>query len=104
MANCFGHYSSSVTDNELTKHFEAARSTSCTVSAIIDQTFFFRFITPDEVICFVNNFQNKFSTGLDNISVKVMRSLISYITDHIAHLINLSICSGKFPSCLKTAT
>lgn len=59
-------------------------------------------INNQEIIDIINSLQNKRSTGQDNISARIFKEIGGYITNHLDHLFNLSITTGKFLSIMKT--
>lgn len=58
---------------------------------------------PTEIIEIVSNFNNKRSSGVDNIPVNIMKSSIVFIADPISKIINSSFNTGKYPDELKIA-
>lgn len=103
LANIFVNYFANVTEDSLLNHFGKSRSNNCTLPSMLSNTFFFSPVTSDEVKSIVVSLKNKKSSGIDNISTKILKSAISSISEHLAHLINLSVTSGKFPCSLKAA-
>ena len=57
----------------------------------------------DEVIRIVSELKNKWSAGVDNIPVNIMKTSILHIAEPISRLINSSFSNGIFPNCLKIA-
>lgn len=103
VADIFGEYFSNICSSSLSQHFQDSLSGSCTTEPLSARNFFFFPVVADEVYAVINNFKNKNSCGFDMISIKVLKVLSPQISEHLAHLINLSITSGKFPSVLKIA-
>jgi hypothetical protein len=65
------------------------------------------FVTPTsvtEVLSTINNLKNKKSTGFDQISVQVVKTVAESIAPVLTHLINLSFSTGIFPEQLKLST
>jgi hypothetical protein len=56
-----------------------------------------------EICDIVNKFKNGKSAGYDDISPSVIKQVIIFITKPLAHIFNLSLSSGIFPSALKVA-
>lgn len=103
VAEAFAKYFSSVNIMSINDHFGGNLSTSCTTSSLSNDNFFLFPVLAQEVEMVIKGLKNKNSSGMDMISVKVMKSLAPFISEHLAYLINLSVTSGKFPSVLKTA-
>lgn len=103
VANIFAQHFSQVTGTNLKQYFAYSMSTSCTTSNILNKTFFFKPVSPEEVTDVISNLKNKSSTGIDNISIKTLKLCSIEIAPQLACIINLSISSGIFPSSLKTA-
>jgi hypothetical protein len=58
---------------------------------------------PHDIFKIINNLRNTNSVGYDGISVRVIKSVNSYICNHLSHIINLSIESGVYPELLKVS-
>jgi hypothetical protein len=64
------------------------------------------FFTPcnsTEIISIVNNLAPKTSTGFDNISIKLIKPVISHIAAPLSAIFNKSLSCGIFPDLLKIA-
>ena len=66
-------------------------------------SFSFNLVTPDEVLKVVNNCKPKTSKGVDGISMKLFKNILSTIINPITTLINQSLTTGIFPEKLKIA-
>ena len=64
---------------------------------------FFLPTTPHEVSDTINYLKNSNSTGVDNISVKLIKSCSSLISSILSNINNHSLTSGIFPNALKMA-
>ena len=64
---------------------------------------FFLPTTAQEVSDTINNLKNSNSTGIDNISVKLIKSCSSLISPILSNINNHSLTSGIFPNALKIA-
>lgn len=59
-------------------------------------------VIPQDVVRAILSLKNKNSVGYDGIATKVIKFVSSNIAGHLSHIINLCICSGIFPTALKT--
>ena len=64
-------------------------------------TFKFEFVNEAQVQKRIKELKNGKSTGLDGISVKLLKASASSISPHLTHLLNLSLISGKVPDLWK---
>ena len=60
-------------------------------------------ISQGEFINIVDQMEPKSSLDLNGISAKIIKFIRYEIATPLVHLFNLSICTGKFPSKLKTS-
>ena len=63
---------------------------------------FFGPTTPQQINYIINHLKNK-KGGIDSIPASILKSTSDILSPMICKLINKSILSGTFPSCLKTA-
>jgi potassium voltage-gated channel Eag-related subfamily H protein 8 len=56
-----------------------------------------------EIVNTIRDFQNKKSTDIDGLSMCLLRSVAMEISSPLAHIFNLSLRSGRFPSALKNS-
>lgn len=90
----FGKYFSTSAGNTLLEYFGANRSNSCTASKL--QTSIFSCLLVDEVAeLLINSLRNTDSTSPDNMSVRILKSRASIVSEPLAFLINLSISFKK---------
>ena len=59
--------------------------------------------TPNEIMDIVQNLKSSDSTGIDEISTKLLKSVISYIAEPLSRIINMCIDSAIFPDKMKIA-
>lgn len=104
VANAFAEHFSTIADVSLRETYGNNISHSCTSYRMMINTFCFYPVTTSEIINVINSMKNKKSTGTDLISSRILKSSSTYIAEHLAHLIDLSITSGLFPSILKRGT
>lgn len=104
VSNLFVNYFSSIAELSLQNHFGNSFSLICTTSSISENSFFFYPVDVEEVMLVIKSLKNKKSTGIDHISVNILKTVSDIIAEHLAHLINLSVISGKFPTLLKLAS
>ena len=57
-------------------------------------------MTPDIINVAVSKFKNRNSSGPDNISTNLFKSIMPSIMDPICHLLNLSFKTGYIPHTL----
>lgn len=58
---------------------------------------------PHEIINIVDGLHDKVSSGVDCISVNLLKKCITSISEPLSELINSSFCTGRVPDCLKVA-
>lgn len=65
----------------------------------------FNFKTVDEIMLkkVVMDFENKYSTGIDDIPITIVKQSFPFICKPLTHIFNSSLISGYFPCKLKTA-
>ena len=68
----------------------------------VSDVMFFRIVTQDEVFHLVSALKDT-SSGIDNISVKLVKAIIPCILPHLTHLVNLCLTKNIFPNIFKTA-
>ena len=56
---------------------------------------------PTDVIRTTHLLKSKTSTGIDNISSKIIKDTISEIAEPLAHIFNLSFSTGMVPADMK---
>lgn len=66
-------------------------------------SFYFSPITETDIKRIINNFEQKNSTGMDDIPITIIKEQVEYFLKPITYLINLSLSTGTFPDCLKHA-
>jgi hypothetical protein len=66
-----------------------------------DHTFDFQRVTTTEVMKVIDNLKNKTSSGLDNISNKLLKHVKMEISEPLTLIINQSLSKGTFPVLLK---
>ena len=67
------------------------------------RSMFFKPITCKEIHDIFNNMSKESSSGLDSISVKVVKKVISLICTSLCNIFNLSLSTGTIPKYLKIA-
>ncbi|XP_045462516.1 uncharacterized protein LOC123672463 [Harmonia axyridis] len=63
----------------------------CTTSALSMNTFFFYPVLREEIIQIVKTLKNKKSTGIDQVSVGILKAMVDVVAKPLADLINLSV-------------
>lgn len=59
--------------------------------------------TPDEITSIVHNLKSSESAGFDEVSTKLLKSVIDYIADPLCKIINMCIENAIFPDKMKIA-
>ena len=103
ISNRFNDYFSDVGINLASK----IPSTAINISKFLKRSYLHSFslyyTDAEEIRKVVSNFENKMSSGYDNIPVSIMKSTIIHIAEPLSKIINCSISTGKFPDKLKIA-
>lgn len=66
-------------------------------------SFFFKFVTPEDILLIIRLLKNTNSTGCDDVSTKVIKYVAEILAPILSHLINLCVKDGIFPEALKTS-
>ena len=66
------------------------------------KTLYLEPVTSSEIIKVILNLSNK-AGGVDKINVKILKSIVIYITEPLEHIFNLCIIKSIWPNILKTA-
>ena len=104
IANYFTSFFSSVDPKLATKIRQThAHDYKKNLTRIINSSFSFKEITPENVTKIINNFLPKPSCGHDGLSMKLIKSLKEYSCRPLYLVINQSFCTGIFPDNLKIA-
>ena len=61
----------------------------------------FSLTSPGEIVDIIRGFQSKTSFDIDGMSIKLLKSVAIEISFPLAHIFNLSLKNGTFPSALK---
>ena len=69
----------------------------------VADSLFFQPITAAEIIEITLNMKSKTSSGIDNISNKLLKEIIVHIAEPLSHIFNESLRSGVFPNSFKIA-
>lgn len=101
LADIFAKHFSTITTSKLKFCYGDDLSQSCTVTPMVSANFFFYPVTGSEVVETIKSLKNKKSVGVDSISTKIIKAMGEVVSEHFAHLINLSITSATFPRILK---
>ena len=64
---------------------------------------FLKPVTSDEIVKIVTKFRNKFSCGIDGVSMSIVKKTISVIAQPLAEICNKSFINGIFPDKMKIA-
>ena len=102
IANEFNQFFSTVAE-KLTKDLPLYEKENIQRKVSNDTRFTIPPISKEYVIKQINSMPNGKATGLDGISVKLLKIAKIKVADHIAHILNMSITNGCVPSMLKEA-
>lgn len=104
VTNNFAQHFSSVANLSVQQHFGENLSLPCTTTKTqSNASLFVAHIDEADVKREINHLKNKRSTGVDEISVKLLKAISDDICKPLAYLINKSLSSGIFPDILKLA-
>ncbi|XP_045477990.1 uncharacterized protein LOC123683137 [Harmonia axyridis] len=101
LVNIFASHFTSMAKSKLKSCYGDNLSISCTTASLVDNTFYFYPVTKLEVLDAIKNLKNKNCVGLHSISTKIVKSISETISEHFAHVVNLSLSTGKFPNTLR---
>ena len=60
-------------------------------------------VTVDDTKKIINSLKSKYSSGVDNISTKLLKVVTDIIAQPLAHIVNQSLMTGVFPDRMKIA-
>lgn len=103
IANEFANYFSSVAGSCVRESVGQNLSLPYTTATHVPNSMVTPLINPEMVLNTIDNFQNKNTTDMDGLSVKVVKHLKHVLCVPLTHLFNLSLAAGSFPACLKKA-
>lgn len=105
VANCFNSFFSTIAQKTLQDH-------NNTQNAALDkyqppppteQTFNFKPATPQEILKIIETLKPKSSSGVDNISAKIIKACKNELLNPLTLITNKSLVQGTFPNQLKIA-
>ena len=102
ISNHFGKFYAKLGEN-IIKSINTKNLTSYYLNRIPanSNTLFIHSITSDEIKRHINNLPSKNSSGYDNISNKLLKSIKYSILNPLTHIFNLSFKQGEFPEAMK---
>lgn len=102
VCNIFANYFATSVENKLKNHFQNNLSKMCTISnqAMVN-SIFIKPVTAEEIVSIITNMKNKYSVGIDEIPIRLLKFCKHSLSNTIAFIINLSIQLGQFPNALK---
>lgn len=103
IANAFADHFSSAALTSLRQHKGENLTLPCTTMDSVANSLFIPYVDENDVKRELGNLKNKKSTGLDEISIKILKSIGEEICKLLTYLINKSLALGTFPDILKTA-
>ena len=103
VATIFADYFETITEKSLENKFGLNRSKNCTLSRnTLINSFFLNPVEKSEIINIITKMKNKNSTGVDCISIKIIKSIKEIIVEPLQYLTEIMFETGKFPTDLKT--
>ena len=66
-------------------------------------SFYFSLTMPNEILTIINSLKNKNCMSFDNISMRTIKQIAPYITNHLSDIFNLSFEQGAVPKKFKIA-
>ncbi|KAK9696201.1 hypothetical protein QE152_g32064 [Popillia japonica] len=103
IADIFGNYFSTTVLQDISLRYGPNITTDCTLGILVEKTMFFQPVTGHDIQRIINRLPNKKSTGLDEVSIGVLKQCSKEVSQHLADIINVSISSGVFPTALKSS-
>ncbi|CAC5400949.1 unnamed protein product [Mytilus coruscus] len=107
IANCLNDHFSTVGEKLISnphKRFKSEKINNYVKSKINDDAKFSLYtVTNDEVLQALKNLDITKSTGTDGVGPRILKLSRSIVASPLAHIINLSLCTGIFPNILKFA-
>ena len=100
MANTFNYYFKTV-GAKLASKFPPGRSDQINIP-INQSNFSFKHVSPDTVSKIISSLENNKATGMDGISVKILKSGSPLLSHILSFLFNNSMLLGRVPKCWKT--
>lgn len=101
IANLFNDYFVSVSQQLITGPTSLEQSAALEHCHRHRNSIFLSPVTHLEISNVIKSLKNKKSTGIDNISVQLLKNIECSISKVLAHIVNLSFITGKFPVKLK---
>ena len=104
ISNHFGRFYSKLGEN-IIKSIDTKNRTSYYLKKIPvkPNTLFLHDITSNEIKRHIENLPSKNSSGYDNISNKLLKSIKYFILNPLTHIFNLSFKQGVFPDAMKVS-
>ena len=73
------------------------------LGAPVEQSLFLTMVTPEEIVKETKKFKSKHSSGIDDINMHTVKSVIEEIVIPITHICNRSFLTGTVPNDMKNA-
>lgn len=102
IANNFNKFFAEVGPN-LARKINSQRPFSDFLSTPFDKSIFLNPVSEMEILEITNTFKNGKSSGFDDINPGVIKQIAPFVVQPLAHIFNLSMVTGVFPSALKIA-
>ena len=100
MANTFNNFFKTI-GSKLASKFRPVRSDQINIP-INQNNFSFKRVSPETVFKIISSLENNKATGMDGVSVKILKSGSPFLSHILSFLFNNSMLSGKVPKCWKT--
>lgn len=103
VARLFAGYFARINNDAIETKFGSGPLQPCTTVGIrAANSLYFNYTDSAEMRGIISSIKNKQTTGIDNIPARVLKTLKEAIAGPLAHIANLMIDTGKFPTDLKT--
>lgn len=99
----FASYFSTIAKNNIASTLGDKRSTGPVPMGAVQKSFFFHPVSIAELESIIKSLRPKRSNGPDEISNYVLKNIGNSINEQVCHLMNMSLMSGEFPTCLREA-
>lgn len=108
VCNIFNNFFSNIVDSQIIPNIVHKKKMQNVTNKLLVNTIFskqlhFEPVDTIKIDSIISSFQNKFSSGIDEVPIIVLKKARKYIVTPLAHLINSSLISGIFPNQLKIA-
>lgn len=104
VANLFCTHFASTAINKVSDFFSYNLSLPCTLSENIMESIYIEPISANELHDVIRNLKNKKSSGIDGVTLQIVKGIIQHLETPLLYLFNSSLNNGIFPDCLKISS